>query len=454
MDQKLPSDILLNILSRMSDLSDIASWRLVCRSFLSLSYQTPSISLISSSSRRIKYYRPNPPVRFKTLIFNLATLLSSSLRKVCLSFEPNPLPFESYYDDDEQPEESTLGENDLFALDFLSNWLPLVAERLESLALVNNAYTIPPQSDALVLISNICANLVELKLTYVKLSSSGIRIMPKLRHLSLKKVQITDEPFELEECFPSLEILLLHEVRGFLKNEIHSSRLKILSLFYLKRKSLTIRAPKLVDLKVRIYPDELMNLIIDAPLLSKLEISIINMVGFNIKLEKSCNLRDLRLESLDIYDLIRAIPYTKTIKHLDLVVPTRTGFKPNLESQPISIGDVINIFESLDELDVGEEALYTLESSFLDHEFITCHDEILRRLSVYISQNIDVSCDLNRLYPFLRMCVASCEVIIVFNVDTEEIIRDDFLKKCENDFPSLKFKWAIWKSFWQSLPVI
>lgn len=127
----LPSPILVDILSRLSNSTDLARCRLASKALSSLSRDVRSITLFCSSDRYLRSRSPESQTQitpFKTLIVNNVDLLSKTLTSISLVVE-RPLrdvDGDGYDDSDDLH---------LTAVDFVARWLPKVNQRLRSLSI-------------------------------------------------------------------------------------------------------------------------------------------------------------------------------------------------------------------------------------------------------------------------------------------------------------------------------
>lgn len=123
----LPPSLLLEILSRLPDSSDLARCRLTCKTLNSLSYDLTSLKLVCSFDRYIKS-RSSPSIitPFKSIINNLVFKLSF-LDSISIGVD-EVLQGVSWDDLEDDSDDLHLTD-----VNFVSGWLPAVGEGLQSL---------------------------------------------------------------------------------------------------------------------------------------------------------------------------------------------------------------------------------------------------------------------------------------------------------------------------------
>ena len=166
--EELPPPLIIEILSRLGDSSELARCRLVSRTLNSLSREVSKIHLLCTLSRYLKSraQETEPSVTpFKTIISNLV-LHRQSLRSVSIGVEKS-LGKISYDDVEGEPD-------DLYLTDvgFVNQWLPNIGGGLKSLSIsdfwIQSCWR---KSEILSLISSCCEFLFYLFLvTHVVLS--------------------------------------------------------------------------------------------------------------------------------------------------------------------------------------------------------------------------------------------------------------------------------------------
>ncbi|WCJ42220.1 F-box/RNI-like superfamily protein [Euphorbia peplus] len=187
----LPPALLVEILSRLSDSSDLARSRLVSKTFNSLSYEVRSINLLCTLSRYLKSRSPETrhvTAPFKAIFNRLVANCSSSLEAISIGVG-KPLCGISY---DDMEDES----DDLYLTDvkFVKEWLWIVSGRLRRLSVsdfwIQSCWR---RSEILALLSDCCHHLVDLELKNAWLSIDGLKPMPTLTSLTLESIRLDDE---------------------------------------------------------------------------------------------------------------------------------------------------------------------------------------------------------------------------------------------------------------------
>lgn len=152
--EDLPSPVLVEILSRLGDSTELARCRLASRTLRSLSRDVRSVRLFCSRDRFLRSRAPDTcdhDTPFRSLVANLASFLSASPGPLALALaaeRPLSAPADEVDDADDLH---------LTAVPFLARWLPLLAARLRSLAI--DDYWLQScwrPSQALSLIADIC----------------------------------------------------------------------------------------------------------------------------------------------------------------------------------------------------------------------------------------------------------------------------------------------------------
>ncbi|KAI9128945.1 hypothetical protein K1719_000428 [Acacia pycnantha] len=215
--------LVLEILSRLTDSTDLARCRVVCKTFNSLSNDVRSINLTCSMSRYLNSRSPEANLLvtpFKT-VFKNHVHRSGRLDSVSLGVDKSlgGITFDDVEDD----------SDDLYLTDtsFVNSWLPRIAPDLKSLSIsdfwVQSCWR---RSDALSLISLSCRGLVKLLVRNAWLSVDGLIPMQMLTSLTLEFVRLDDEDLsKINSCFPNLKELNLIGVGGLREPKINLLRL-------------------------------------------------------------------------------------------------------------------------------------------------------------------------------------------------------------------------------------
>ncbi|CAL9105667.1 unnamed protein product [Musa textilis] len=351
----LPSPVLAEILSRLGDSTELARCRLASRTLRSLSSDVPSVRLFCSRDRFLRSRAPatcDHVTPFRSLVANLASFLSASPGPLALALaaeRPPSAPADEVDDADDLH---------LTAVPFLARWLPLLAARLRSLAI--DDYWLQScwrPSQALSLIADLCHDLVNLEVRNAWLSVEELKPMHKLTSLTLEFIRLDDANLDkVNECFPSLQALNLIRVGGLKEPKIHLLQLRVctwtVSNFV---QSLTVCAPKLVELKLKCVEPKALHL--ETPLLSELDVTI-KKARATIGVGEKLNLRSLRIESSDLCSVAQVFAHhRRTIKRLELEAYGSSHFVDLVEQCTI---DLLSTFPDIDELVLGPRAWFIL----------------------------------------------------------------------------------------------
>ena len=151
--EDLPSSLVHEILSRLTDSTDLARCRVVSKTMNACSYDVPSVTLLCSMSRYLKSRSPETKhlvTPFKTVFRDLA-LRSRNLESVYLGVDRSlgGISFDDVEDE----------SDDLYLTDysFMEEWLPSVSRYLKSLTVSDFwVQACWRRSEALSLISSTC----------------------------------------------------------------------------------------------------------------------------------------------------------------------------------------------------------------------------------------------------------------------------------------------------------
>ncbi|GAV62186.1 F-box-like domain-containing protein [Cephalotus follicularis] len=220
----LPAPLVLEILSRLTDYSDLARCRLVSKTLNSLSHDVSSINLLCTLSRFLKSRSPETKhltTPFKD-IFKKLILDSRSINSVSIGVEKSLAGLQ--YDDVEDD------SDDLYLTDavFVAEWLPRVCGDLRRLSIsdfwIQSCWR---KSDILALISSCCHCLLEIEVKNAWLSVDGLSPMPTLTNLTLEFIRLDDEDLDkVNDCFPFLRVLHLVGVGGLKDPKINLLHLR------------------------------------------------------------------------------------------------------------------------------------------------------------------------------------------------------------------------------------
>ncbi|GKV11883.1 hypothetical protein SLEP1_g23102 [Rubroshorea leprosula] len=431
----LPPHLVVEILSRIGDSTDLAACRLVSKTLNSLSREVRSVNLTCTLSRYLKSRSPetcNLLTPFKT-IFNGLILRSRGLDSVTVGVDKSFI--EIPFDDDEYDE-----SDDLYLTDvaFVKEWLPKVCGELRSLSIsdfwIQSCWR---SSKVLVLISSCCSNLRELKLKNTWLSVDGLNPMPTLTNLTLEHVRLDDKDLGMvNNCFPSLQVLNLVGVGGLETPTIRLLHLKsclwnVSNAPYL----LAIIAPNLVTLKLTCIRPR--SLILHTPLLSDFYLSLEK--AEEIQATDLCNLKTLELESLSLDSVLGMFPSGKTVKKLTLESLKKTD---SVETK-FGLEVLFDLFPNLCSLNLGPGAWTEAEIWFRERGLkgaseMESLEKIIGRLVV---NNLDVT--ISFIHSLLDKCTKVSDMTLLLQEDSWA--ASSLISRCAIDHPRIRWRWGTWK---------
>ncbi|KAA8534877.1 hypothetical protein F0562_029907 [Nyssa sinensis] len=391
----LPRPLIIEILSRLNDSTDIARCRLASKTLDSLSREVRFINLQCSFERYTKSRSPETNITpFKTIF---KKLISNSMIVESVSVGVEKTLRGISFDDIE--EES----DDLYLTDgnFVSEWLPRVSGALRSISIsdfwIQSCWR---RSEILSLISSYCHNLLELELRNAWLSVDGLNPMPMLTSLTLEFVRLDDEDLnKVNKCFPSLQVLNLIGVGGLKDPRIHLLHLRTCQWTVSNAPlSLTIVAPSLVKLKLKCGKPK--SLVIETPLLSDFHLSLDKASNFVVK--EFHNLNSLQLESTDLCSIIQKFQPGRTIKYLNVDTPK---WAQALEMTKFSLKGLFDVFPNLSSLTLGPGAWSETEIGFHAGVLeIGNGMEMLKEISVRLVLH-DIEITLSFILYVLEKCI-------------------------------------------------
>ncbi|XP_074280704.1 F-box/LRR-repeat protein At4g29420 isoform X2 [Silene latifolia] len=352
--ENLPPPLILDILSRLSDSSDLTRCRLTCKTLNSLSYEVTSLRIFFSYNRYIKSRAQSSPIPFKSFVTRFITRMSQ-LDSVSLGVD-NSLTGLSFDDLEDEQDDLHLTDHG-----FVSDWLLFVNHRLKTLSFVDFwVQACWRRSHLLSLISRHCDKLIELEVKNAWLSMEGVTQMFSLTSLTLEYVRLDDENLsKVNEFFPCLQTLNLIGVGGLLDPRICLKHLKRCHWTISNAPlSLTIIAPKMIGLNLKCGRPR--SLVLETPLLSNFHLTLETFGVFAIR-EQLLHLQNLSLESHSLCNLISSFSGSMAIKELSLESMSRVKLvqleKPNLEL-------VFDVFPNIKFLSLGPGAYTDMEASF------------------------------------------------------------------------------------------
>ncbi|GAB4852725.1 hypothetical protein Ancab_016937 [Ancistrocladus abbreviatus] len=433
----LPQHLIIDILSRLTDSTDLARCRLACKTLNTISYDVKTVNLFCSFDRYAKSRSPvtkSSITPFKTAFINLIAKLRS-LESISIGVE-KPLRGVSFDDVEDDSE-------DLYLTDvhFVSVWLPLVSQSLKTLSFsdfwIQSCWR---RSDLLALISRHCQKLIKLDVKNAWLSVLGLNPMPALVSLTLEFIRLDDEDLgKVNDCFPNLQILNLIGVGGLVQPKIHLHHLKTCQWTVSNAPlSLTIWAPKLVELKLECVKPAL--LVLKTPLLSDFHLSLEKASEFEIK--DPLNLDNLELLSLDLYSLIFTVLLGKTLRSLSLDSPNKVQL---VERAKLSFDGLFEAFPNISSLKLGPGAYSELETSFsIEGLKGRVGMKELKELTVHlVISNIGLTSAF--ISSILFKCSNLSSVAFLIPRDLDSLLARSLISRCMAGCARVSWKWGMWQ---------
>ncbi|KAK9274443.1 hypothetical protein L1049_021690 [Liquidambar formosana] len=434
----LPPPLIVEVLSRLSDSTDLARCRLVSKTLNTLSYEVRSINLFCSFGRYVKSRSPttkSPITPFKT-IFNNLILSSRSVESISVGVE-KPLRGLSYDDVEDESDDLYLTD-----VNFVKEWLPGVGcGGLRSLSIsdfwVQSCWR---RSEVLVLISSCCHSLLDLEVKNAWLSVDGLNPMPSLTSLTLEFIRLDDEDLnKVNECFPSLQVLNLIGVGGLKDPRIHQLQLKTCQWTMSNAPlSLTILAPNLVKLVLKCVKPQ--SLVLETPLLSDFHLSLEEAGKYEVK--EFLNLTTLHLESTGLCSLIGTFPFGRTVKNL--TVDSLNRSEP-VKTKRFNLETLSDFFPNVSSLKLGPGAWSELESHFrsgcLEGKIgMKKMKEITGHLMVY-----DVEITKSFISSVLDKYTSLSDMALLIHREVDSSITSNLISSCSANCPRVRWRWGRWK---------
>ncbi|KAG0499292.1 hypothetical protein HPP92_003595 [Vanilla planifolia] len=441
--EDLPPPVVVEIMSRLGDSTDLARCRLASRYLRSLSYDVHSIAVVCSRERFLRSRAPatrDHALPFRSLVLNLLFLLSArgSLRSLSLAVED---PHAAAGEEDEEDEGGFDEADDLHlaAPDFLLQWLPEVGPGLRSLSIKDYWYQACWRcSTVLRLISDQCHSLLNLELRNAWLSVEGLKPMLTVTSLHLEFIRIEDENLDkINECFPFLQNLKLIGVGGLTKPKICLSQLQFchwtVSNFPL---SLAIHAPSLLELHLACIEPK--SLVLEAPLLSRIDLKI-RKLGV-VKLESFLHLKSVRMETSHLGVIKHLFEGCKSVKQLEAQV--FNCCKRDEAMGNFTLVDILTVFPNLEDLYLGPGAWTDLQNSIgCNATSIAFKWRNLKRLTIKLPA---AETKMTHVHFVLNFCISSCEVTMLIHKDSLETTKNSFMALCCRHSEEFKWKLGVW----------
>ncbi|KZV42734.1 F-box/LRR-repeat protein [Dorcoceras hygrometricum] len=432
----LPPQLLLEILSRLSDSADLARCRVASKTLNCLAPEVRSVNLQCSYLRYAKS-RSHPTSVYMTPFKSIFSKLISDSRTVdSVSIGVDrPLRLVSYDDVED--------EDDLFLTEanFVNSWLPKVCRHLRSLSIsdfwVQSCWR---RSDVLSLISSHCRNLVELEIKNAWLSADFVTPMAYLTTLTLEFIRLDDENLEkVNECFPSVQVLNLIGVGGLKDPKIHLAKLKTLCWTLSNAPlSITVIAPNLVKLKLKCVKPHV--LVIETPLLSGLHLSLEGAGDFKVK--ELNYLRKLHLESSALRNLLVKFPFGRIVKNLT-VVSTKWEVPVGVTKSILEL--LLSAFPNVGSLTLTPGIWSELEMcpSLGDLESKTQMKDV-KEITAYVTVN-DIEVTVFTIFSILDHCSNISYIAIFIHRDVVSNVTSSLISRCMAYSSKVRWKWGMWK---------
>ncbi|XP_027342443.1 F-box/LRR-repeat protein At4g29420 [Abrus precatorius] len=437
--EELPPSLLVEILSRLTDSTDLVRCRVVSKSLNAVSYDVRCVSLVCSMSRYLKSRSPETKhlvTPFKTVFKNLVRS-SNNLESVSLGVD-RALGGISFDDVEDE-------SDDLYLTDFnfIKDWLPSVSHALKSFSVsdfwVQSCWR---RSEALSLISSTCRNLVKLVVRNAWLSVDGLCSMPTLAILTLEFVRLDDEDLSrINSCFPNLTQLNLIGVGGLKDPKINLSHLTTCQWSVSNAPlSLIICAPCLVDLNLKCIRPRL--IVLDAPSLSNFDLSLENADELRFKNCANMQCLQLNVECLSIGFLRSMSHHCSMVKRLTLDLDGKTERGDVIE---FGFDTLLEYFPSIIYLNLGYGAWRVMENSF---RWGGLEDRIgmksLKELVAHLVVN-EMGYTLAFIFSVLDKCAKLSDVSLLVHRDVDSYVASNLISACRSKFPRVRWRWGIWK---------
>ncbi|XP_009598638.1 F-box/LRR-repeat protein At4g29420 [Nicotiana tabacum] len=437
----LPPPLILEILSRLADSTDLARCRVASKTLNALSRDVRSINLYCSSDRYTKSRSPETRdsiTPFKR-IFNKLISELSIVEAVSIGVD-KPFGKVSYGD------ATPFGiANDLYLTDvnFVAHWLPKVNQNLRALSIsdlwVQSRWQ---RSNVLALISSYCPHLLELEIKNSWLSVDGLLLMPKLTTLTLEFITLYDENLDkVNQCFPYLQVLNLIGVEGLKEPKIHLEHLKHCHWTVSSGpRYLTIVAPKLVQLNLRCVKPKM--LVIDTPSLSYLHLTL--QGARSLKVQEFHNLDTLHLVSPDLGNLLCSFQFGRTVNNLVLGAKNRT----ELLGQITFCFEMLFVeFPNVKSITVAPQVWAAFQWNFsvgdLELEVRT-YPKGLKEITAYLMMlNVDMT--LKFISHIVNSCTSLCDMALFIPRGLRSNDASDFITKCTAQCSKVRLRWGTWK---------
>ncbi|CAL5215054.1 unnamed protein product [Lathyrus oleraceus] len=444
--ENLPSPLVVEILTRLKDSSDLARCRAVSTTLNQASNEVRSLTLHCSMSRYLKSRSPETKhlvTPFKTVLKNLVHR-SRDFESVSIGVDRS-LGVISFDDVEDESDDLHLTE-----FNFILDWLPYLSQSIKSLSVsdfwVQSCWR---RSKALSLISSTCYGLVQLVIRNAWLAVDGLCLMPTLTNLTLEFVRLDDEDLNMiNTCFPNLTQLNLIGVGGFKEPSINLSRLQICQWSVSNAPlSLTICAPSLVDFHLKCIKPKL--IFLDAPSLSNFNLSLENTDELVLKNCGNIQCLQLEVECLSLGFILSMFRRYRCIvvERLNLDFVRRTQIVIGVEVDQVEFGfDILlNYFPNIRYLSLGSGAWHAMESSFRSGSFENATGmKTLKELIAHIVV-LEIEFTLAFIFSILDKCTQLGDISLLIHSDVDPCVAGNLISTCRSKFPGVRWRWGIWK---------
>lgn len=438
--EDLPSSLVVDILSRLSDSTDLARCRVVSKTLNACSYDVRSVTLLCSMSRYLKSRSPETKhlvTPFKRVLRDLVLRSFRSLETVSLGVDRSlgGISFDDVEDE----------SDDLFLTDpsFMEEWLPSVSRDLKSLSVsdfwVQSCWR---RSEALSLISSTCHRLGKLVVRNAWLSVDSLCLMPTLTNLTLEYVRLDDEDLSrINACLPNLTELNLIGVGGLKEPKINLSHLRTCQWSVSNAPlSLIICAPSLLDFHLKCIKPKL--IVLEAPSLSTFNLSLENTDELRLKNCSNLECLQLSIECLYIGFLFSMLSHCNKVKRLAIDSIRRIE---RVQVTEFGLDTLLDYFPNTSYLNLGPAAWCVMENSFRtgglkDKIGMKTPIELVVHLVVY-----EIESTLAFIFSILDKCTKLLDVSLLIHRDTESCVASNLISACRSKFPRVRWRWGIWK---------
>ncbi|RDX96957.1 F-box/LRR-repeat protein, partial [Mucuna pruriens] len=428
--EELPASVLAEILSRLTDSTDVARCRVVSKGLNAASYEVRWLNLVCSMSRYLKsrsLETKHLVTPFKTIFADLVRRRSADLESVSLGVD-RALGGVSFDDVEDESDDLYLTD-----MNFIKDWLPSISHALRSFSIsdfwVQSCWR---RSEALCLISS----------TNAWLSVDGLCLMPTLRYLTLEFVRLDDEDLSrINVCFPNLTHLDLIGVGGLKEPKINLSHLTTCQWSVSNAPlSLIICAPCLVDFHLKCIKPRLV--VLEAPSLSNFNLSLENTDELRLKNCANIQCLQLSVECASLGFLFSKLRHCSAVKRLTLDL---VGRMEQFDVTEFGLDTLSDCFPNITYLNLGPGAWHVMENSFSrgglkDGIGMKMIKELVAHIVVH-----EMGVTLAFVFSVLDKCTKLSDVSLLIHRDVDSCVAGSLISACRSKFPRVGWRWGIWK---------